>query len=91
MPDPLREHFACGVRKSVDLVEVVVVEHRVQRRPRGRDVGEVDDPPAALADRPAHVHLDHAGGVGALLRELPSARLVCLNSPLNPTGTAHCP
>ncbi len=31
-----------------------------------------------------HVHLDHAGGAGALLRELPSARLV-----LHPSGAKH--
>ncbi len=31
-----------------------------------------------------HVHLDHAGGVGALLRELPQARLV-----VHPAGAKH--
>ncbi len=31
-----------------------------------------------------HVHLDHAGGAGALLRELPSARLV-----VHPSGAKH--
>ncbi|HEY2590778.1 MAG TPA: MBL fold metallo-hydrolase [Steroidobacteraceae bacterium] len=31
-----------------------------------------------------HVHLDHAGGAGALLRELPSARAV-----IHPRGAAH--
>jgi glyoxylase-like metal-dependent hydrolase (beta-lactamase superfamily II) len=31
-----------------------------------------------------HVHLDHAGGVGALMRELPSARLV-----IHPRGARH--
>lgn len=31
-----------------------------------------------------HVHLDHAGGAGALLRELPSARLV-----VHPRGAPH--
>ncbi len=31
-----------------------------------------------------HVHLDHAGGAGALLRELPSARLV-----VHPAGAKH--
>ena len=31
-----------------------------------------------------HVHLDHAGGAGALLRELPSARLV-----VHPRGAQH--
>ena len=31
-----------------------------------------------------HVHLDHAGGAGALMRELPNARLV-----VHPRGAAH--
>lgn len=33
---------------------------------------------------PTHVHLDHAGGSGALLRELPNARLV-----VHPRGARH--
>jgi glyoxylase-like metal-dependent hydrolase (beta-lactamase superfamily II) len=33
---------------------------------------------------PTHVHLDHAGGVGALMRALPNARLV-----VHPRGTRH--
>jgi glyoxylase-like metal-dependent hydrolase (beta-lactamase superfamily II) len=33
---------------------------------------------------PTHVHLDHAGGAGALLRELPNARLV-----IHPHGARH--
>ncbi len=33
---------------------------------------------------PTHVHLDHAGGVGALMRELPSARCV-----VHPRGARH--
>jgi glyoxylase-like metal-dependent hydrolase (beta-lactamase superfamily II) len=33
---------------------------------------------------PTHVHLDHAGGVGALMREFPNARLV-----VHPRGTRH--
>jgi len=33
---------------------------------------------------PTHVHLDHGGGSGALLRELPNARLVC-----HPRGAPH--
>lgn len=33
---------------------------------------------------PTHVHLDHAGGAGALLRELPGARLV-----VHPRGARH--
>jgi glyoxylase-like metal-dependent hydrolase (beta-lactamase superfamily II) len=33
---------------------------------------------------PTHVHLDHAGGGGALLRELPNARLV-----IHPRGARH--
>ena len=33
---------------------------------------------------PTHVHLDHAGGAGALLRELPNARLV-----IHPRGVRH--
>jgi glyoxylase-like metal-dependent hydrolase (beta-lactamase superfamily II) len=33
---------------------------------------------------PTHVHLDHAGGVGALMRELPQARLV-----VHPRGERH--
>ena len=33
---------------------------------------------------PTHVHLDHAGGAGALLRELPNARLV-----IHPRGARH--
>lgn len=33
---------------------------------------------------PTHVHLDHAGGAGALLRELPKARLV-----IHPRGARH--
>ncbi|HEX7380997.1 MAG TPA: MBL fold metallo-hydrolase [Nevskiaceae bacterium] len=33
---------------------------------------------------PTHVHLDHAGGAGALLRELPKARLV-----VHPRGARH--
>ncbi len=33
---------------------------------------------------PTHVHLDHAGGAGALLRELPAARLV-----IHPRGAKH--
>ncbi|HEX7348503.1 MAG TPA: MBL fold metallo-hydrolase [Rhodanobacteraceae bacterium] len=33
---------------------------------------------------PTHVHLDHAGGAGALLRELPQARLV-----IHPRGARH--
>jgi len=33
---------------------------------------------------PTHVHLDHAGGAGALMRELPSARLA-----VHPRGARH--
>ncbi|MGH8110614.1 MAG: MBL fold metallo-hydrolase [Rhodanobacteraceae bacterium] len=33
---------------------------------------------------PTHVHLDHAGGAGALIRELPNARLV-----IHPRGARH--
>lgn len=33
---------------------------------------------------PTHVHLDHAGGAGALMRELPNARLV-----VHPRGARH--
>jgi glyoxylase-like metal-dependent hydrolase (beta-lactamase superfamily II) len=33
---------------------------------------------------PSHVHLDHAGGVGALMRELPAARLL-----VHPRGLRH--
>jgi glyoxylase-like metal-dependent hydrolase (beta-lactamase superfamily II) len=33
---------------------------------------------------PTHVHLDHAGGAGALMRELPNARLV-----IHPRGVRH--
>ncbi|MFO1253180.1 MAG: MBL fold metallo-hydrolase [Inhella sp.] len=33
---------------------------------------------------PTHVHLDHAGGVGLLMRELPSATLIC-----HPRGLRH--
>ena len=33
---------------------------------------------------PTHVHLDHAGGAGALMRELPNARLV-----IHPRGARH--
>ena len=33
---------------------------------------------------PTHVHLDHAGGAGALMRELPKARLV-----IHPRGARH--
>ncbi len=33
---------------------------------------------------PTHVHLDHAGGAGALMRELPNATLV-----VHPRGAAH--
>jgi glyoxylase-like metal-dependent hydrolase (beta-lactamase superfamily II) len=33
---------------------------------------------------PTHVHLDHAGGVGALMRELPQARLL-----VHPRGERH--
>ena len=33
---------------------------------------------------PTHVHLDHAGGVGLLMRELPAAKLV-----LHPRGARH--
>jgi glyoxylase-like metal-dependent hydrolase (beta-lactamase superfamily II) len=33
---------------------------------------------------PTHVHLDHAGGVGALMRELPKAQLV-----VHPRGAPH--
>jgi glyoxylase-like metal-dependent hydrolase (beta-lactamase superfamily II) len=33
---------------------------------------------------PTHVHLDHAGGVGALMRELPGARAL-----VHPRGVRH--
>ncbi len=33
---------------------------------------------------PTHVHLDHAGGVGTLMRELPNATLIC-----HPRGLRH--
>lgn len=33
---------------------------------------------------PTHIHLDHAGGAGALMRELPSARLI-----VHPFGAKH--
>src|SRR5687768_14981545 len=33
---------------------------------------------------PTHVHLDHAGGAGALMRELPNARLA-----IHPRGARH--
>ncbi len=34
---------------------------------------------------PTHVHLDHAGGAGAMMRDFPNARLVVRKPPANPS------
>lgn len=47
-------------------------------REKGLDVDAVD------WVIPTHVHLDHAGGAGELMRQLPNARLV-----IHPRGTQH--
>lgn len=47
-------------------------------REKGLDVAAVD------WVIPTHVHLDHAGGAGELMRQLPNARLV-----IHPRGTRH--
>ncbi|TAM09217.1 MAG: MBL fold metallo-hydrolase [Nevskiaceae bacterium] len=67
-------HYAfieCGTSRSVPALLQVLVE-------LGISTADVD------YVMPTHVHLDHAGGAGALLRELPNARLV-----VHPRGARH--
>ncbi|HEU0196466.1 MAG TPA: MBL fold metallo-hydrolase [Nevskiaceae bacterium] len=67
-------HYAfveCGTSLSVPSILQVLTDLDVPR-------GAVD------YVMPTHVHLDHAGGAGALLRELPNARLV-----VHPRGARH--
>lgn len=67
-------HYAlieCGTSLSVPAVLQVLAERGVARE-------------AVDYVMPTHVHLDHAGGAGALLRELPRARLV-----VHPRGARH--
>lgn len=61
----------CGTSLSVPAVLEVLAERGVARE-------------AVDYVMPTHVHLDHAGGAGALLRELPRARLV-----VHPRGARH--
>jgi glyoxylase-like metal-dependent hydrolase (beta-lactamase superfamily II) len=61
----------CGTSLSVPAVLQVLAERGVARE-------------AVDYVIPTHVHLDHAGGAGALLRELPRARLV-----VHPRGARH--
>jgi glyoxylase-like metal-dependent hydrolase (beta-lactamase superfamily II) len=50
-----------------------------------RTLAELDVPREAVDYvMPTHVHLDHAGGAGALMRELPNAKLV-----VHPRGARH--
>ena len=51
IPDPAGEELARRVLEAVDVVQVVVVEAIEDRSHRGRDVGEVADPPGLLPDR----------------------------------------
>lgn len=53
---------------------------RVLNALRNRDVAAED----VLYVIPTHVHLDHAGGAGALLREFPNARMI-----VHPRGARH--
>ena len=58
LPDPPGQVLARRVRQAVHLVQVVVIEHVVQRLPRGGDVREVEHPAGRLRDRAYHVDLD---------------------------------
>lgn len=67
-------HYAfveCGTSLSVPLLLETLAELGVPRE-------------AVDYVMPTHVHLDHAGGAGALLRELPNANLV-----IHPRGARH--
>lgn len=67
-------HYAfveSGTSRSVPLLLQVLAERGIART-------------AVDYVMPTHVHLDHAGGAGALLRELPNARLV-----IHPRGARH--
>ncbi|WIG57140.1 MAG: MBL-fold metallo-hydrolase superfamily [Rhodanobacteraceae bacterium] len=67
-------HYAfveCGTSLSVPLLLETLADLRVPRE-------------AVDYVMPTHVHLDHAGGAGALMRELPNARLV-----IHPRGARH--
>lgn len=67
-------HYAfveCGTSLSVPLLLETLSELGVPRE-------------AVDYVMPTHVHLDHAGGAGALMRELPNAKLV-----IHPRGARH--
>ncbi|HEX7369969.1 MAG TPA: MBL fold metallo-hydrolase [Rhodanobacteraceae bacterium] len=67
-------HYAfveCGTSLSVPALLAVLDELNVPRE-------------AVDYVMPTHVHLDHAGGAGMLMRELPNARLV-----IHPRGARH--
>lgn len=67
-------HYAfveCGTSLSVPLLLETLAELDVPRE-------------AVDYVMPTHVHLDHAGGAGALMRELPNAKLV-----IHPRGARH--
>jgi glyoxylase-like metal-dependent hydrolase (beta-lactamase superfamily II) len=67
-------HYAfveCGTSLSVPLLLQTLADLNVPRE-------------AVDYVMPTHVHLDHAGGAGALMRELPNAKLV-----IHPRGARH--
>jgi hypothetical protein len=58
VPDPFREDFARRVLKSVDLVEIPVVETIKDRLHGQGEVGKITNPTRSNLDRPLHVHGD---------------------------------
>src|SRR3954453_20865055 len=58
VPDPAREQLAGGVLEAGDLVEVVVIELGVERRPRVVEHAVVDEPARLFVDGAGDGHLD---------------------------------
>src|ERR1035441_9948468 len=62
IPYPARDLLAGRIFEAGDLVEIVVVQHPVERLERGADVGEVHHPARLRIDRAGHMNL-HAEAV----------------------------
>jgi len=58
VPDPLGDHFAGGVFKARDVVQVVVVQLLVDRLEDRLDLGEVADPASVRVERAGQVQAD---------------------------------
>lgn len=58
LPDPAGEMFTGGIGKTVDVVEVAVIQLVMNRLERGLDVGEIHNPAGRWIEWPSHVDLD---------------------------------